>query len=87
MHVMSVTQLFTISIMPTTFRTPANTSHESFFTTTAAKWLSAIATIVCGVLLYITFVQAPTLEDVLKVTLLTVPASIFMLYRSFVAQV
>ena len=52
-----------------------------------AKWVSLIALAFCAALLYVTFNQAPTLEDVLKVSLLTVPASLYMVYRSFVAHI
>ena len=73
--------------MPTTFRTPVTNNQESFFSTAVAKWVSLIALAFCAALLYVTFNQAPTLEDVLKVSLLTVPASLYMVYRSFVAHI
>lgn len=63
-----------------------NLAPDTFFSRPLAKWFSMILLLVCGLTLGMVWQSQPSVEEIIKVCLLTVPATTYLLYRSFIAQ-
>jgi hypothetical protein len=72
--------------MPTTYKAPISTVQrdEPFFARPASRWFAMILLAATSALLVWVFRQSPSLEDALKACLFTIPATGFVLYRSFI---
>lgn len=72
--------------MPATYKTPITHTHkeEPFFARPVSRWFALFLFIATSLLLIWVFGQNPSLEDALKVCLFTVPATGYVIYRSFI---
>jgi hypothetical protein len=57
--------------------------EESFFAKPISRLLSLTLLILSSVLLYVVYKASPSAEDMIKLGLLTIPVTGYMLYRSF----
>ena len=60
--------------------------EPTFFARPISRWLSVLFLVATAALCYVVMQQAPGLDQVIKVGLFTVPATIYLLFRSFVRQ-
>lgn len=61
--------------------------EPGFFARPISRWLSMLALLASVVLCFWVLAQQGTAEQVIKLALFTLPASVYLLYRSFVRQV